>query len=57
MIALGQSLDLKVVAEGIETEDHAGFLQAEGCDLGQGFLYTKPLPAEELEAWWRASSR
>jgi diguanylate cyclase (GGDEF)-like protein/PAS domain S-box-containing protein len=57
VIALGQSLDLKVVAEGIETEGHAGFLQAEGCDLGQGFLYTKPLPAEELASWWGSVSR
>lgn len=55
MIALARSLDLKVVAEGIEIDEHAAFLHAEGCDLGQGFLYTKPLPAAELEAWWRAS--
>lgn len=48
VIALAHSLNLKVVAEGIETEAQADFLRQKNCHQGQGFLFSKPLPAYEL---------
>ena len=42
MIALARSLDLAVTAEGIETEAQRDFLRKEGCDCGQGYLFSKP---------------
>ncbi|WP_374638754.1 PAS domain-containing protein [Agrobacterium salinitolerans] len=47
VIGLGQSLDITVVAEGVETEAEAGILRSLGCPLGQGWLYGRGVPAEE----------
>ena len=47
-ITLAHSLKLKVVAEGVETEDQAQALRDLDCDQAQGFLYSKPIPADEL---------
>jgi len=47
VIALGHRLDLTVVAEGVETAEERAFLTGEGCDAIQGFLFSRPLPAEE----------
>ena len=47
-ITLAHSLKLKVVAEGVETVEQAQALRALGCDQAQGFLYSKPVPPEEL---------
>jgi EAL domain-containing protein (putative c-di-GMP-specific phosphodiesterase class I) len=49
IIALGKSLSLEVLAEGIETEEQHRFMLEEGCDSGQGYHYSKPLPADALE--------
>jgi EAL domain-containing protein (putative c-di-GMP-specific phosphodiesterase class I)/anti-sigma regulatory factor (Ser/Thr protein kinase) len=54
VIRLGHDLDLTVVAEGIEDRETLIALQELGCDVGQGFLFAKALPAEELEAWLAA---
>jgi diguanylate cyclase (GGDEF)-like protein len=48
ILTLAHSLRLKVVAEGVETEDQARVLRLLRCDQMQGFLFSKPLPAEEL---------
>ncbi|RKZ95254.1 MAG: GGDEF domain-containing protein, partial [Gammaproteobacteria bacterium] len=49
IISMGKNLSLKVVAEGVETEEQQQFLMDEGCDLLQGFLLGKPMPAIELQ--------
>ncbi len=49
VIGLGQSLGMAVVAEGVETETQASILRGLGCDLGQGYLFGKPLNGKETE--------
>ena len=49
MLAIARSLDLRVIAEGIETEEQHEFLLRAGCLEGQGFLYSRALPAAEIE--------
>jgi EAL domain-containing protein (putative c-di-GMP-specific phosphodiesterase class I) len=56
-IDMGHGLGLKVVAEGIETEAIARRLREMGCDIAQGFLYAKPMPLAELEAWLEGRPR
>lgn len=53
IIVLGHSLNMEVVAEGVETEKQMNFLCAQGCDAVQGFLYAEPMPEQELSRWWR----
>jgi EAL domain-containing protein (putative c-di-GMP-specific phosphodiesterase class I) len=53
VVALGQTLNLKVVAEGVETEAQQKFLAELGCDALQGFLLGQPMPASELSAHYR----
>jgi diguanylate cyclase (GGDEF)-like protein/PAS domain S-box-containing protein len=57
IIGLGHTLGLKVVAEGVEQEDEARALRAAQCDELQGFLFARPIPAEELTAWLARSER
>ncbi len=52
IVALGHSLGLQVVAEGVETEDQRGILCEQGCDLAQGYLFSRPLPAAAFAAGW-----
>jgi EAL domain-containing protein (putative c-di-GMP-specific phosphodiesterase class I) len=48
IIQIGHSMNLKVVAEGIETQAQMKFLKSHGCDFGQGYLFCHPRPAGEL---------
>lgn len=48
IIAMGEAIGLRVVAEGVETVDQANFLLARGCHLMQGFLFSRPVPPEEF---------
>jgi diguanylate cyclase (GGDEF)-like protein/PAS domain S-box-containing protein len=57
IIGLGRGLGLRVVAEGVETEAQLRELVAEGCDEVQGYLFSRPLPAAEFEAFARAHGR
>ncbi len=49
MIALAHRLGLEVTAEGVETEAQRAFLRRSGCDLLQGFLFSRPVPADQFE--------
>jgi diguanylate cyclase (GGDEF)-like protein len=49
VISMAHSLNLEVVAEGVETEDQLAFLQTHRCDRIQGFLFSEPLAADQLE--------
>jgi EAL domain-containing protein (putative c-di-GMP-specific phosphodiesterase class I) len=51
LIGLGKSMNLKIVAEGIETEEQAAFLRELGCDVAQGYLYAKPLSLEDARSF------
>ena len=48
-VELAQNLNIEVLAEGIETSEHVNFLRKLNCRYGQGYYYSKPLPAKELE--------
>jgi diguanylate cyclase (GGDEF)-like protein/PAS domain S-box-containing protein len=48
IVAIGRTLSFKVLAEGVETVEQLDFLQAQGCDLYQGYLKSRPLPAEDF---------
>lgn len=50
-IDLAHNLGLKVVAEGVESEQHVALLRGLGCDVGQGFFISKPIPADEMTRW------
>ncbi len=49
IIALGHELKLSVTAEGVETEAQLEFLKTQKCDIVQGYLFSRPVPAEQLE--------
>ena len=48
VVSLGQSLGIRVVAEGVETAAQASFLREHGCDWGQGYHFGRPMPAAEI---------
>ena len=49
IVAMAHILKLKVVAEGVETKGQESLLESQDCDEMQGFLFSKPVPAEEFE--------
>jgi diguanylate cyclase (GGDEF)-like protein len=51
IVELGHSLGLQVVAEGVETEEVIAILAAAGCDIAQGYLLARPMPATALAGW------
>jgi diguanylate cyclase (GGDEF)-like protein/PAS domain S-box-containing protein len=53
IIALGRTLNLEVVGEGIESESALDYLQENGCDQAQGFIISQPLPADDFANWFR----
>lgn len=53
VIAMGQSMDMQVLAEGVETAAQLEFLRQHGCQLYQGYYCSKPLPAAEFAALLR----
>ncbi|WP_313952129.1 EAL domain-containing protein [Accumulibacter sp.] len=57
IIELGKQFGMRVVAEGIETHEQAAFLLAHGCNIQQGFLFSKPLPQDRFEALLAAGGR
>jgi EAL domain-containing protein (putative c-di-GMP-specific phosphodiesterase class I) len=54
IISLAHSLNLKVVAEGVETDEQSRLLRLLGCDEMQGFLFSKPVPSEIFESRYLA---
>ncbi|MBG8560098.1 MULTISPECIES: putative bifunctional diguanylate cyclase/phosphodiesterase [Pseudomonas] len=57
IIQLGKSLGMQVIAEGVETAEQEAYIIAQGCHEGQGYHYSKPLPARELTAFLKAAQR
>ncbi len=51
IISLGHSLNLKVIAEGVETKEHEAFLMQHKCDEVQGFRYSKPIPVADFDTF------
>ncbi len=56
VLSLSQSLDIRVVAEGVETAAQAAFLREHGCDLGQGYLFARPMASEAVPQFIRSWS-
>jgi len=50
IVVMAHKLGIKVIAEGVETEQQRDLLQQMGCDYGQGYLFSRPVPAHEFEA-------
>ena len=57
IIQLGKSLGMQVIAEGVETAEQEAYIISEGCHEGQGYFYSKPLPARELQAYLKQAQR
>jgi EAL domain-containing protein (putative c-di-GMP-specific phosphodiesterase class I) len=56
VISLSRALGLSAVAEGVESELTLELLEEMGCEVGQGYLFSRPLPYERLEAWFNAQT-
>ena len=57
IINLARSLKLKVIAEGVETQDQFEFLRLHGCDEMQGYYFSRPLPVEQITSALREGRR
>jgi diguanylate cyclase (GGDEF)-like protein len=57
IIVMAHKLGMKVIAEGIETQDQHDLLKRAGCDYGQGYLFSRPIPAVEFEKFFQPSIR
>jgi diguanylate cyclase (GGDEF)-like protein/PAS domain S-box-containing protein len=57
VIDMGHAMGLRVIAEGVSAEHLAAKVAAMGCDVGQGFYWCRPMPAEEFSAWWREAEQ
>ena len=57
IIGLGQTLGLEVIAEGVETERQLAYMRQQGCDIAQGYLYSRPEAPEELTPWLATNQR
>jgi len=57
IIAMGHSLNISVVAEGVETHEQLALLRGNGCDLGQGFYIGRPMPFDALLEWFAKDKR
>lgn len=55
-VHLAGSLGMHSLAEGVETPAQAIYLRNAGCELGQGYLWGRPMPADDLAGWWRQQS-
>lgn len=51
IVALGRSMSLELVAEGVETDSEMNLAESCGCEFVQGYRFSKPLPANQLESW------
>jgi len=56
ILSLAHSLELDVIAEGIETPEQLALLSVVRCEIGQGFLFTRPMPAADLVALFERPS-
>ncbi|QEY64727.1 EAL domain-containing protein [Metapseudomonas lalkuanensis] len=57
IIQLARNLGMQVIAEGVETAEQEAYIIAQGCNEGQGYLYSKPLPARELTLYLKQARR
>ncbi|MBA1243876.1 MULTISPECIES: putative bifunctional diguanylate cyclase/phosphodiesterase [Pseudomonas] len=57
VIQLGKSLGMQVIAEGVETAEQEAYIIAEGCHEGQGYYYSRPLPARDLLTFLKQAER
>jgi EAL domain-containing protein (putative c-di-GMP-specific phosphodiesterase class I) len=55
LIELAQRLNLKVIAEGIETEEQMNFLKEQYCDEGQGYFFARPMSASQFEEYMQSN--
>ncbi|MBU0889354.1 MAG: EAL domain-containing protein, partial [Gammaproteobacteria bacterium] len=53
IIRMAQALGMQTTAEGVETDGQLEFLRQQGCDEGQGYLFSRPLPAPAFETYLR----
>lgn len=57
VILIGHSLGMKIVAEGIENQAQLDFLRDSGCEVGQGFYWCRPIPAQEIFSYLNSAQR